>query len=111
MNVDLADSAFAAFRRMCIVAKEKGIDLQMFLSPLHHNFVLKEEQRSAWLQRLNTIAQQCGFRIRRFSEAELKLRSDGTFLDATHFHPNTGDRILRALFAVNRGASRSGSER
>jgi len=99
MGVDVAEAAYAAFAALCREARERQIDLQMFVSPLHHNFVLKREQLDAWLVRIDTIAGAHGFQIRRFTDAQLQLRDGTAFLDATHFRPDVGDRILSALFA------------
>lgn len=108
LDVNLSETAYASFRALCREARERQIDLRMFVSPLHHYFVLKKEQRDAWLERIDSIAGEFGFQVRRFTDAQLQLRSGKAFLDATHFHPDVGDRILDALFAdTAEGASRS----
>ncbi|MBH61751.1 MAG: hypothetical protein CL569_04755 [Alphaproteobacteria bacterium] len=111
LGVEAAEAAYTAFDQICRLARERGIDLQLFISPLHSNFALKKQGLEAWLARVNAIAGRYGYRIRRFTDAQLQLRNGNAFFDATHFRPAVGDRILHALFAGAQDGSTGTSER
>lgn len=109
--LDFSEAAYDAFAQMCRVAREKGIDLRLFVSPLHHTYVVRDTERAAWVDRLDAIAQEFGFTIRRYETFNLDTRNDAFYLDGTHFRPESGDLILRALFAGDKDAPVEASDR
>jgi len=98
-NKPPADSAYAAFDKICALAREHHVDLRMFATPVHRSFGQDMASRAIWLRRLRAIAAQNGLKIADEGSDAAFNADKRNFFDRGHFVATAGDAMLKRLFA------------
>lgn len=106
-QISIEPEAFDAYKRLKGMLADRGIDLRVFVYPMHQDIISKftEEQRmrlSQWRFEMQRIFPS----MQDFSRGEYSSYEHFTATDPVHFLPETGARILTKILSAEEDADR-----
>jgi len=98
-------AAWQALEQVLQLAEQHGVEVRLFVSPVHAAMLEAIRQRGrwgeyhAWLQRLSTLASYCDFALPVALTTEPIGDGVRNYWDVSHYRSAVGDRLIDCLFS------------
>ena len=94
--------AYRTFESMLAFAKEMGIEMEIFVSPIFRSHLRDDRVYCEWLSRVTAIAGQRGVSIHNLAGDPKFAARRSDFFDVNHYKPSVGDRIIEEIYGPAR---------